>query len=378
MEKVYELNEYFNQSFKDFRWGIYLKSPDIVQQRSEFLSAIHRLKDHLYYEKTLFDIHKVIELLENWHLACEFLISYHENELAIETFQLQYMLAAHIDQYSPTSNEFFDLLRKKMETLYEGPIPVVSDELWVRLIEAVHPLAFCPVPAAEVLKSRMYMIKAEILLRKKQQDKSLFWLIEAYFCLVDSVFQEKLDMDKMRLKLLSDIQECLGQKKKGHLASWVRKRMNIINNRSVVVISENNDRVQSLSKDLEGWPCAAFAITDSQEAHAHLKEYDVVHYYGDGNGRYHTFDDGTGRSLCRCKKCHGFFLSQHSEFHGEESDSYYSDYFPVSGATEALKLMQFDGWEIEQQFPGKYLVDTDGYISWYDLHLRGADATISE
>lgn len=113
-----------------------------------------------------------------------------------------------------------------------------------------------------------------------------------------------------------------------------------------------------------GKPCIAFSLDDPNAAYAHM-EYKVIERYGEQcNGHdLYVFDEGY-RLLGRCKNCGGFILVQRSEMHGEEDD-YYCDFFPVSGPDEARQLNeQYDGYQIEQDFPKRYLMETNGRMSW--------------
>ena len=66
----------------------------------------------------------------------------------------------------------------------------------------------------------------------------------------------------------------------------------------------------------------------------------------------------------RCKKCGGYILLQVSEFHGMDDDSYYVDYFPVAGPTEARDINErYNGEKIEEEFPLRWLI-ADGYPHW--------------
>lgn len=86
--------------------------------------------------------------------------------------------------------------------------------------------------------------------------------------------------------------------------------------------------------------CIGFDLPTAAEAYEHFHgQLEEICDYGDMcNGHtLHTWDDG-GRKLYRCRKCGGPVLVQHSEFHGDESDDYYTDYFPVDSAEEAEQL----------------------------------------
>ena len=112
-----------------------------------------------------------------------------------------------------------------------------------------------------------------------------------------------------------------------------------------------------------GKPCIAFSMENAIDAWNHIRgNMEIVVNYGDEfEGKFlHTWDAG-GRELCRCSLCGGYVLWQNSEFHSTMSDdSYYTNVFPVSGQEEAEEFnRRWDGWEIEDQFPGRYLIQDD-------------------
>ena len=112
--------------------------------------------------------------------------------------------------------------------------------------------------------------------------------------------------------------------------------------------------------------CKAFNMKDENDALNHIRGYAVVKEYGSSaNGHaLHTWDAGE-RYLARCSKCGGLILVQESEFHGMEDDSYYTDYFPVASEEEAEQLnLKNDGFEIEREFVGRYLMKTNGWTRW--------------
>ena len=85
----------------------------------------------------------------------------------------------------------------------------------------------------------------------------------------------------------------------------------------------------------------------------------------DGGVRHclHTWDDGC-RMLVRCNRCGAYFLHQWSEFHGSD-DSYYSDYFPVSGREEAVTLNEkYDGFKIESCYQGLWIWKSNSTWNW--------------
>ena len=112
--------------------------------------------------------------------------------------------------------------------------------------------------------------------------------------------------------------------------------------------------------------CTAFQQIKPLDAWEHLKHHELVTDYGGAahGHRLHTWDDGY-RMLMRCKTCGGFYLLQASEFHGMEDDDYYTDYFPVDGPEEADELNRlYDGFEIEEKFPERWLMETNGSLCW--------------
>ena len=113
--------------------------------------------------------------------------------------------------------------------------------------------------------------------------------------------------------------------------------------------------------------CRAFDFEDLKAAWNHMN-YEIVKDYGDyAYGHYlHTWDDGK-RMLARCKTCGGFILIQKSEFHSfsDGDDSYYTDYFPVEDEKEAdLLNKRYNGFEIEKEFPERYLCMTNLRLHW--------------
>lgn len=121
-----------------------------------------------------------------------------------------------------------------------------------------------------------------------------------------------------------------------------------------------------------GKACDAFQMENADLAFKHFKDgfkEILVNYGSDCNGNpLYTWDDGR-RYLIRCEICGGYTLVQKSEYHGMEYDSYYTDYFPVSGDEEAQKLNEkYDGFEIEDTPPGRFLI-CDGRFPphWSDI-----------
>ena len=92
--------------------------------------------------------------------------------------------------------------------------------------------------------------------------------------------------------------------------------------------------------------------------------YEIMEYaYGHP---LYVWDDGR-RILGKCIHCGGYVLIQKSEFHSftDAPDGYYTDYFPVSSLAEADELnRKYDGFAIEREFQGRYLMETNGHVSW--------------
>ena len=126
-----------------------------------------------------------------------------------------------------------------------------------------------------------------------------------------------------------------------------------------------------------GRPCIAFAMDTAEEAWEHMS-FEVVEEYGDWmyGHSLHTWDRGE-RTLFRCRKCGGYVLYQYSEYSDPIScdESCYDDYFPVSGPEEADELnRKYDGFAIEREFPGRYLMKTNGKIHWSVMNERAKEA----
>ena len=103
-------------------------------------------------------------------------------------------------------------------------------------------------------------------------------------------------------------------------------------------------------------------MDQATDAFEHFKHnLNTVEDYGYRCGEHHlhTWDDGR-RVLLQCEACGGYVLLQQSEYHGS-NDSYYYDYFPVSGPEEAAELnRKFDGYAIENEFPGRFIIRDSG------------------
>ncbi len=112
--------------------------------------------------------------------------------------------------------------------------------------------------------------------------------------------------------------------------------------------------------------CICFEMEDAAQALEHMQCERVQSYGDEAYGHFlYTWDDGE-RILVRCKRCGGYILIQKSEYHGfSDDDSYYTDYFPVDSPEEADELnRKYDGFAIETNFPKRYLMRTNGELSW--------------
>lgn len=112
--------------------------------------------------------------------------------------------------------------------------------------------------------------------------------------------------------------------------------------------------------------CIGFQMEDIHDALRHMKTVTVREYGDMAYGHLlHTWDDGE-RLLVKCVNCGGYFMIQHSEFHSfSGDDSYYTDYFPVESEEEADELnRKYDGFEIEEKFPGRYIIADLGRYGW--------------
>ena len=113
--------------------------------------------------------------------------------------------------------------------------------------------------------------------------------------------------------------------------------------------------------------CGAFLMEDANTAAEHIGEnWEPVEDYGDyAYGHWlHVWDEG-GRRLGRCKACGAYILRQKSEYHGWEDDDYYTDWFPVADAAEADELNRlYGGYELERNYPGRYLMRTNSVYGW--------------
>ena len=121
-----------------------------------------------------------------------------------------------------------------------------------------------------------------------------------------------------------------------------------------------------------GKPCIAFEMEDPRAAHAHMNLERIIDYGDFAYGHWlQPWDDG-GRRLCRCKACGGYVLVQDSEFHSTYgNDSYYTDFYPVSGPEEADQLNRlYDGLELENKFPRKFLGFTGMRLHWRGIRQQ--------
>lgn len=117
--------------------------------------------------------------------------------------------------------------------------------------------------------------------------------------------------------------------------------------------------------------CCIFNEQTAADAYRILRCNTLAEYrdrYRDPNGHVqhylHTWDDGY-RSLLQCVKCGALFLVQSSEYHGSESDGYYTDFFPVVSAENAEAInAAYDGFKLERQYKGLKLSITNLHPSW--------------
>ncbi len=117
-----------------------------------------------------------------------------------------------------------------------------------------------------------------------------------------------------------------------------------------------------------GKACIAFNMEDVAAALAHIhRSFEMQIDYGDRAYGHclQPWDEG-GRCLFWCKACGGYLLRQESEFHSFcGDDSYYVDYYPVSGPEEADQLNRmYDGGTLELCFSKRYLSSTNGRWRW--------------
>lgn len=113
--------------------------------------------------------------------------------------------------------------------------------------------------------------------------------------------------------------------------------------------------------------CIGFEMENAQDALSHMN-FEIIRDYGDSAYGHdlHTWDEGK-RLLAKCKNCGGYVLIQKSEFHSftDSPDGYYTDYFPVGNEQEAdMYNQRFNGFDIERDFPTKYLCQTNGRVHW--------------
>jgi hypothetical protein len=114
--------------------------------------------------------------------------------------------------------------------------------------------------------------------------------------------------------------------------------------------------------------CVGFDLPTATDAFEHFNGMlEELWDYGDMcNGHcLHTWDDG-GRKLHLCHDCGGLVLVQKSEYHGQENDDYYTDYFPVDSVQEAERLNElYGGWAIEKEWNGKKVFVSNGHVTPY-------------
>ena len=368
MENVYEIISHIDRALGDSMDADYKDYTAQGAVIEELQKALNDTKALVEGNAVALSVHEAVTLVKNLNVVCKYFLLMKYPELALEVFAVEYRLPECINLDSADSDALYATLKEKLDDLFTVACNAKQQEPF---IDVALPAKLGCTPTAMALKSRLYTLKAETLMRRDDPDTALFCLMEAFSNLADSVTQCDMNLDDTRLKLLRDIRRCLDTKGDHRLARWLQRKIDNIKVRNGIDANPNG----SLPVLRKGWPCAAFAMQDAQAAYEHLSDYKVVKHYGDGEQGhwYHTWDEGY-RHLGVCPKCHGFILVQRSEYHGEE-DSYYGDYFPVSGPIEAETLNdKYDGWEIEDHFPGRYLIENGGPASWYDLHLRKKDA----
>lgn len=104
---------------------------------------------------------------------------------------------------------------------------------------------------------------------------------------------------------------------------------------------------------------------EAEKAAKTLRISKAVRKYGDyGFGHsFHIWDSGYRNLICAGNG--ELFLHQCSEYHGWEDDDCYDDWFPVESEEQAEELnRRYDGFELEREFPGKWLAGTNGRYFW--------------
>jgi len=115
--------------------------------------------------------------------------------------------------------------------------------------------------------------------------------------------------------------------------------------------------------------CLAFMMMEIEDAWEHWGDgWENVEDYGSTayGHKLHTWDEGV-RKLHRCNRCGGYILFQRSEYHAEleDADSFYTDFFPVESPEEADEInFRYDGFQIEKNYPKRFLCVTDGRYHW--------------
>lgn len=110
--------------------------------------------------------------------------------------------------------------------------------------------------------------------------------------------------------------------------------------------------------------CCTFEIENARKA-GNALDCEVIERYGDTCEGHPLFCwDSGSRRLVRCRKCGALLLVQSSEYHGF-GDDYYVDYFPVESREQALQFnCEWDGFALEQNYEGVYLMQTNDKFSW--------------
>ena len=108
--------------------------------------------------------------------------------------------------------------------------------------------------------------------------------------------------------------------------------------------------------EVKTYHCKGFDLESAKDTYKHFRgKLFLLRDYGDVcNGHcLHSWDDGW-RRLYRCLACGGLILVQRSEFHDDDYDDYYTDYFPVDSEEEAQKLNEeYGGYDLEIAWTGK-------------------------
>ena len=144
---------------------------------------------------------------------------------------------------------------------------------------------------------------------------------------------------------------------------YVRTNHNLIGDVIIAEYDPDSEKMRFINgQGVESNSCHVFQMDNPSQALNEMKLEKIIDYGSQANGViYHTWDSGV-RWLGRCKKCGGLVLVQDSEYHGQEDDDYYTDYFPIYSANEAQSYnLRLNGFEIEKKFPGRFLMQTNNH-----------------